>query len=91
MSDRINWVEGKYSETSGFVGRHRLFSISWKTRRTAPDWTLDVLLPGSGQSIESSDKDALKAEAEELLEHFVASLGAVFPESGSLPGGSQWA
>jgi hypothetical protein len=80
MAERITWKQGQYSITSGYVGGLPLFTIAWKTSRAAPDWTLQVDLPGGWEHLASDDKDALKQRAEAALVVFVERLGASFSE-----------
>lgn len=77
---RITWKSGQYSSTNGSVGRLALFTISYKTRREDPNYTLSTILEGfKSREWKNDDEGALKAKAEQVLEAFVAELGAVFP------------
>lgn len=76
----ITWKSGQYSSTNGSVGRLTLFTISYKTRREDPDYTLSTTLQGfKSREWKNDDEGVLKAKAEKVLEAFVAELGAVFP------------
>jgi hypothetical protein len=82
---RITWKDGEYASATGHVGRLRLFTISYKTRRADPDFTLSTDLMGfTTQEWKNDDENVLKERAERVLEAFVKELGAVFPAS--LPG-----
>jgi hypothetical protein len=78
---RIRWSE---TPNGGFLGYvcavgPWLFQI-WKPR-LADRWELMAQLPGwVGQHQYGPTSDDLKAEAEQRLEEFVSSLGAVFPD-----------
>jgi hypothetical protein len=82
---RITWKDGQYSSTYGYVGKLRLFSLAYRTRRDDPTYTLRSDLQGfTSQEWKDNDAKTLKARAERVLEAFVSELGAVFPDS-SLP------
>lgn len=77
---RITWKTGKYDGANGTVGKLSLFSISWKTRREDPKYTLRTTLQGfAGQQWQDDDPKVLEARAERVLVAFVTELGAAFP------------
>jgi hypothetical protein len=79
---RITWKDGGYSSEDGFVGKLRLFTISYRTRREDPAHGLRSDLQGfTSQTWKHDDRDVLKARAERVLEAYVRELGAVFPDS----------
>jgi len=77
---RIAWKSSQHSSENGSVGRLTLFTISYKTRREDPTYTLSTTLQGfKSREWKNDDEDVLKATAEKVLEAFVAELGATFP------------
>ncbi|WP_101790999.1 hypothetical protein [Nonomuraea indica] len=84
---RITWKETKYAGEDGYVGRLRLFSISFGSRRDEPTYRLSSDLQGfSPKAWKDDAADVLKARAERILEAYVRELGAVFPDSSSEEG-----
>jgi hypothetical protein len=77
---RLTWKDGQYSTTEGFAGRGqgvRLFAITWKSRREAPNWLMRCDLPGfTGQEWKDNDKDVLKSRAEAILASWLESVGS---------------
>lgn len=81
---RIRWEPTKHGGWTGHVGTRAgtdwLFQI-WSAAAVGGDWQLDSTLPGHfGQHSRADDPATLKADAEFMLEEFVAFLGAVFPD-----------
>jgi hypothetical protein len=63
----ITWKQGSYSER-GLAGGVDLFSISWHTISSRPNWQMRTQLPAlPGSGWESDDKGELKATAEKVL------------------------
>jgi hypothetical protein len=84
---RITWNDNKYAGEDGYVGRLRLFSISYRTRRDEPTYTLRCDLQGfTAKEWKDDDTDVLKTRAERILRAFVRELGAVFPADSSEEG-----
>lgn len=92
MTDRIRWerIDGTVTSWFGYVGSHKtpLFQILHPVA-TKPDartqfhkWALAATFTQEVRYPEIAEgaQAALKAEAEEWLEEFTASLGAIFPE-----------
>ncbi|HEU4752143.1 MAG TPA: hypothetical protein VFU47_03465 [Armatimonadota bacterium] len=77
---RIVWTDTHYSGMDGSVNNlRRLFTITWKTRASDPDYVLRSTLPGFTSQVWKDDSpDALKLLAERVLERFVKELGAAF-------------
>ena len=81
MTERIRWEDdGLSGNYVGHVGTaaepaFKLYSLGGAD----PGWLLSVRLCSAGKFFRSDDPDKLKAEAEQWLERFVSSLGAVFP------------
>jgi hypothetical protein len=77
---RIRWERTGYGWRSsvGLVDNWP-FQI-WNTTNAPTAWRLKSNLPGPSKPAFRDDPDELMAEAERLLEEFVSSLGAVFPE-----------
>jgi septal ring-binding cell division protein DamX len=73
---RIDWSDGKYSTTRGFVKRLELFTINYSTTRHDPSpWilrtTLPARIPGSGQYATVQEaKDAARA----FLDIFIRTI-----------------
>lgn len=85
MTKRIRWEPTKYGGWTGHVGTAGdfLFQV-WLADTAAGGWQLDSTLPGqfgSGWHRCDTDPEKLKADAEEWLERFVSSLGAVFGDA----------
>ena len=80
MSERIRW-EPVEDGVDGYVGAviPPVFTI-YCAELSYADWMLTSELPGDARP--GNDMDVLKAWAEDWLERFVSSLGAVFPEPG---------
>ena len=84
---RIRWEPTEYGGWTGHVGTIDGFVFQvWKPAPLGEKpWQLESSLPGNFGYIpfpRDIDPDKLKAEAECLLEEFVRSIGAVFPEPG---------
>jgi hypothetical protein len=82
---RIRWEPTGYGGWTGHVGtladQHWLFQI-WSAESVGGVWQLDSTLPGDFRRFAtSSNPDELRAEAEERLARFTASIGAIFPEA----------
>jgi len=84
---RIRWEtyendSGSHAVYLGFVGTYDEAAFRlYEPDAHDPEWILAPVLPGSGHRHYGDSPDGLKAEAERLLSEFVASLGAVWPES----------
>lgn len=83
-TERIRWEPTQYGGFTGHVGTladtNWLFQI-WSAASVGGDWQLDSTLPGRfGQHSRADDPATLKADAEFMLEEFVSSLGASFPD-----------
>ena len=75
MTYRLTWNEGRHISVSGVAGDIPLFSINWKTQRDHPDWQMRTELPGfAGKVWEDDDRDALKAQAEQVLGEWLARV-----------------
>lgn len=80
MTERIRWERDLAGNLFGYAGtvESPLFAID------APlggvPWVMSSILPGRYVRRDHPDSKALKAEAERMLEEFVSSLGALFPE-----------
>ena len=89
MTGRIHWKLGTRGRVwLGYVGTHKpwMFQV-WTGVGHEVGWQLIAQLPGLDERLENADPDVLKARAEELLEQFVTSLGAVFPDDKAAPAG----
>jgi hypothetical protein len=84
---RIRWELDKYAGWIGYVSTldASMFAV-WPSpcdggHYVLGDWVLtsQIPTPGIAGPYSSPDPEALKAEAESLLEEFVTSLGAIFP------------
>jgi hypothetical protein len=85
---RIRWEDDGRNSFEGYAGTWdwRLFDV-WQTPSDFGDavvgeWVLSTQLPGRFRRDRSHGRDPepLKAEAEQWLSEFVASLGASFPK-----------
>jgi hypothetical protein len=75
MTNLLTWEAGNYNSYVGLAGGVRLFSITWKTRREAPDWKLRADLTGiAGREWEHDDREFLQARAEEALAAWLARV-----------------
>jgi hypothetical protein len=76
---RISWSSGAYATEYGKIRAIPLFTISYKTKRTDPDWTLRCSLPGLRDELGKFDTmDQAKDRAEHALVEFIEKLGAKF-------------
>lgn len=79
--NRIKWTTGRYGIVTGRVNGQSLFYISWGASVVAgKPYALTTNLPvklGEGRFAE--DREA-RAWAEDILTHFVHTIGAAFPE-----------
>jgi hypothetical protein len=79
--DHITWVRER-SWDSGEVGGMGLFRLYTLNDRNLPEAALQCRLPHVEPSrVMDSDRDKLKAIAEEMLASFVQRLGAAFPDA----------
>ena len=81
---RIRWAEEGGGDAIGFAGTasRGLFTI-WAPRRDEEEWAVTTGLPGKPNECRyGADRGEVEAEAEEWLEEFASSLGAIFPEPG---------
>lgn len=73
----LTWVQGQYASYRGMAGPVHVFSISWRTRRGDPDWTLTADLNGMPRDLGSHDDRAvLEARAETALRKWLVMIGA---------------
>ncbi len=79
---RIVCTDAQYGGVDGSAGKlRRLFTITWKTQRSDPDYMMRTTLQGfTAQVWKNDDPEALKLIAERVLEKFVEELGASFPD-----------
>ena len=82
-TQRIRWEQHRgvgRSGWEGFVGKRRLFEISYSVK-AGESWVLRTMLPFKLIDAKSiGDADEIKAYAERVLTHFVISLSASFEE-----------
>jgi hypothetical protein len=77
----VRWEDNGYGGQCGYVGTMKPWAFQiWRPDPESEHSRLDSVLPGQFARCAWSDGTDLKAEAEEWLEEFVSSLGAVFPE-----------
>jgi len=74
----ITWKAGEYSTYRGYAGGIELFSIHWKTNRSATaDWNMRTALPGLAGSTWADDaRVALERIAEDVLSEWLARVTA---------------
>lgn len=73
----ITWREGHYNSFQGYAGKVRLFTISWRTVRSEPDWLMKTSLPGFDSHAWRDDaRIALERLAEDVLDKWLAAIGA---------------
>lgn len=74
----VDWREGAFGGVTGYVGKLRLFTRSWTTRRgDEQPWKLRSDLPGLvGKQWSYATIEECEAKAEELLRQFAAYLWA---------------
>jgi len=80
---RIRWDDDPRGCCTGYVGTQdrRAFTI-WPPLHDADEWMLDCAFSDvPDERAFGGGPDELKAKAEDWLERFVSSLGAVFPEA----------
>jgi hypothetical protein len=77
-TDRIRWKPTRYGGWTGHVGTVGPWVFQVYSENDA--WWLSAQIPGVLGAMISTGPDGAKAEAERLLERFVSSLGAVFPD-----------
>ena len=80
MTARIRWEPGQYANLVGYVGTLEPWAFQIWHIIDAGHWSLITSLPEHQTPISTSaDPEKLKGRAEDWLEGFTASLGAVFP------------
>lgn len=82
---RIRWHETPAGTLAGYAGtlEARLFGIWQPPQADDGEWVLTAELPGMAAVRRyGAGPEELKAEAEQLLGKFTASLGAAFPDAG---------
>lgn len=73
---RLTWKPGPYSTCTGLADGLRLFGITWKSQREQPNWLMRSELPGlAGREWKDDDREKLQAEAERLLDEWLAKIG----------------
>ena len=72
----ITWKAGEYSTFRGYAGGIELFSIHWRTTRTAAaDWNMRTTLPGiAGATWTDDARVALERTAEDVLSEWLARV-----------------
>jgi hypothetical protein len=72
---RLTWEPGPYSSQRGRAGGVELFSLHWKTQRSAPNYSMQCDLPGFPRNAgENDDPELLKEHAEKLLAAWLARV-----------------
>jgi len=83
VTARIRWEEARYASVAGhsYSGHVGTLDRAFLVWGDAGCWTLSSALPGLADRYRrDDDPGALKLAAEDWLEEFVTSLGAVFPD-----------
>lgn len=81
MSERIRWQDAEHNNIVGYVGTidDRVFKLQHPVL-AGQRWVLTTDLPGWLNEVVGGTPGELKARAEQALEEFVSSLGAIFPD-----------
>lgn len=75
-ASRLTWNEGRYGSQNGVAGDVTLFVINGRTQRDHLRWQMSTELPGlAGRVWEDDDTDALKAQAEDVLDDWLTRVG----------------
>jgi hypothetical protein len=73
----ITWDKGPYNCYRGLAGGVELFSISWRTCRSDPNWIMVCKLPGlMHKSWKDDDENVLREEAEKALADWLERVTA---------------
>lgn len=79
--ERITWKTDEHGTEHGYVGKFRLFSISYSVYKGV-GYVLHTTLPAKPKKGQETDQDpmVLKERAENFLERFVEAIGGCFDD-----------